>query len=157
MFILSNTNRKLRLRRAFVLIDVMVALFVLAIGLLPVATMLMAARALDIKAQYQSVAVNACQLQLETLRAKKFASIAAMSTSGTATSFTVPTSLTSQFPNATFTGTYAITILSTNPYDTSHELAHVVATVSWALAGSTSNTGSYSLDSYIAQGLSKDQ
>lgn len=142
----------------------MIALFVLAIGLLPVATMLIASRNLSAKAQYQTEAVNLCQQQMETLRSQSFSGLVAIAaaTSGASTVFPIPsspmpTTLTTQYPNITFLGQYSVNILNTSPYNSTHQLARIITTVSWEQMGSTTPLGSYTLDSDIAEGLNVDQ
>lgn len=134
-----------RRKRGFALLDVTVALFVTALLMLACCTMLIGSRRLSEQSQIQAAAYQAARQELETLRSFKFGNRLA-ATNG---SFTIPSDISSQFPNQDMTGTYSISAYGAY---TSPPIQQIVVRVSWSRLGVyKATTSEVQLDSLDTQ------
>jgi hypothetical protein len=131
-----------------ILVDVILALYVVVIALLPITALLISARYLDRQAQLNAVATNAAELEIEALRAQSFANTKA-ETTGT---FIIPPALLTTFPNVSMSGSFMVTSVS-GLGDSGHGVLQVAVLVTWNRPDLHSKVSSVRLDSYIAQGL----
>jgi Tfp pilus assembly protein PilV len=103
------------------LVEVIIALFIIVAGVLPVLWLCIGAGLLNRQAQIQTAAYSAARQQLEALRAQNFDSRAQL----TATQmFPLPADITSQFPQSHMTGLYSVTSLR-------NTLQQVTVQVAW--------------------------
>ena len=138
------------MKAGFTLVEAMVALAVMVVGIVPLATLMLTGRHLDQQAEVQAVAFNVARQELETLRALNYNDRQA---DGVSRSFPIPTTVQTQFPNysytgatANFTGGYVVT---PGPVANTQE---IVVTVRWLRSGSLGTASSATLDSLNAQG-----
>lgn len=117
-----------RRKKGFALLDVIVALFVVTVFMLSCCSLLIGSRRLSQQSQIQSAAYQAARQELEILRAYKYGNRLTTNSS----TFSIPDSITSQFPKQSMTGTYSI-----QPYGAlaSPPLQQIVVTVSWSRLG----------------------
>lgn len=137
-----------RVRRGSTLIEVIVALFVIVIGVLPITALLLSSRSLDEQAQVQAAAYQAARQELETLRSQALANRPATAR----TTFPIPAAIAALHTRQAMIGDYSIATVPSLG-DGTHPVQQIVVRVSW-----TSGTGgggaasSVRLDSLIAQG-----
>jgi type IV pilus modification protein PilV len=137
---LRRLQTRRRAQRGTSLIEVMIALFVIVVGLLPSLSLCGSSCRLSQQAQLRAAAYNSARDQMESLRALQFAS----RTTETTQSFTIPSAVTTQFPNARMTGTYMVVPLSTT-------LQQVIVQVSWRNASANAPTSTIRLNTIVAQ------
>jgi len=129
------------------LLDVIFALWVVVIALLPISALLVGARLLDRQAQIQTVATNAAELEIESIHSQSFANTALMG-SGT---FVIPPSVLSAFPADSMAGRYVVSPVA-GLGDLSHRVVQVAVLVSWTRPDTIGTVSSVRLDSFEAQG-----
>ncbi len=139
-----QTSRRFNRKRAFSLVDTMVAFFVIVVGVLGCSSLLILSRKLSTQSQIQAAAYQACSQELEELKAFKCGN-RLNTTSGT---FTVPSAITTLYPNQNLSGYY--TIAPYGSYSTP-PVQQIVVKISWTrkdTAGSISS--SVQLDTLVA-------
>ena len=138
MEITKTKQRRRRRGDAFTLVELVFALMVLAVGMVPVLCMLIVSQRVSQQAQIQRIAYNVARNQLERVTAESFTNCsAAVSNCNTVseTSFPIPASLTGNIPHGvTMTGTYAVAATS------SATVRQVSVLVRWSSALGNSST-----------------
>jgi type II secretory pathway pseudopilin PulG len=138
-------TRRGRQTRAFTLIEVSIAMLMVVVGVLPMIALMMLARHVDNQAKIESAAYNIARQEIDTLKAESWSN----RVTGTGT-FTIPSSVSSEFPNQSLAGQYNIaTVSSTFP-----ALQQITVRVSWTNSSTVSGspTSSVILDTLAAQG-----
>src|SRR5579884_4042101 len=125
----------------FTLAEVIVAMAVVVIGILPLSLLFVSSRHLSDQAQIQSAAYNVAREEMETLRAQNFKD----RTVGTTTAFTIPSNISSEFPTASMTGSYLISSYSTDPNGV-YNTQQIVVRVSWTNMENQKGTSFVQLD-----------
>lgn len=131
----------------FTLVEVMAALFVIVIGVLPVVGVLLSSRGLDRQAQIQAAAYLAARRQVELLRTQPFAGRPSV----TQAAFTLPASLTAEFPDVRLTGDYSVVAVPTLG-DATHAVQQLVVRVRWTRRDAPGVTSAVRLDTLTTQG-----
>ena len=118
------------------MIELVVAFYVLITLMLPCCALMIGGRALSRQSQIQAAAYQAARQELETLRSYKFNNRLAT----TSTTFTIPASITAQFPQAQLKGVYSISSFGalTNP-----PMQQIIVKVSWVRNQPFSGNTSY--------------
>ena len=134
----------MKCRRGFTMVDIMIAFFVVTVGVLVCYTLFVGGRRLSSQAQVQTAAYQVAREQLENVRTLKSGNRKVT----TSTAFTIPSSVKSLFPNEQLTGSYSIA--SYGSY-TSPPLQQICVKVNWKrtdVPGSI--TSSVQLDTLVA-------
>lgn len=144
----SQNYRPLRRRReaGFTLIEIVAALFIIVVCILPITSLLLSARSLDQQAQVQAVAYNAARQEMETLRAEKFANHPVAAQAG----FAIPNSLTAQFPTISLVGSYSIASVSSYG-GASYPVQQIAVQVRWNNASASGTPSFVRLDTLLTQ------
>jgi len=141
----SHCNRQRRNAAGLSLIEVVVALFVLSVGILPVVSMTLDCSRTMKQAHLRTAAYTAARQELEDLRATNFDSRTTSSVGNITGTFVLPDSVQAQFPRANATGQYVIAPLS----DT---LQQITVQVAWYNpASSYKQVSRVRLDTLIAK------
>lgn len=136
------------LSRGTALIEVIVAIFVIGVGMLPMLGLFLGARALDQQAQAQAAAYNVARQEMEVLAGQKFANRPA-----SAGTFTIPAAVQAQFPSLNMIGRYAITNVSSYG-GAAYPVQQVAVEVRWtnnAASGQNAAVSSVRVDTLITQ------
>ena len=134
-----------RRARGFTIIETIAALFTLVVGILPMVSLLLASRALGQQTQMQAAAYSLGRQEMATLLSPSYGSRVAVSQAG----FAIPSTLTSQFPNAAFTGDY--TLRTYSPARQVPAEQQIIVRVRWTNPASQGTTSSIELDTISAQ------
>ena len=140
---------KARRTRGFTIIETVATLFTLVVGILPMVSLLLASRVLGQQAQMQAAAYSLGRQEMATLLSPSYGSRLAVSQA----SFAIPSTLTSQFPNAAFTGDYTL-----NTYSPAGQVPaeqQIIVRVCWTNPASQGTTSSIELDTISAQGAGR--
>lgn len=146
-------TRRLRPRRrkgrgGFSLIELVVAMFVIVVGVMPIVALLLSSRWLDGQAQVQAAAYEVARQEMETLRSQTPANRLAT----TQTTFTIPTAVTALHPQQAMAGDYSIARISTMG-DATHAVQQIAVRVAWTNGAGWGGPGSsVRLDTYVTQG-----
>jgi len=108
---IGNDKRR-RNTMGMTLIEIVVAMFVLSVGILPTITLTLDCSRTMKQAHLRTAAYAAARQELEDLRAMSFDSRATTSTGNVTGTFALPTSVQEQFPQAKIQGQYVIAPLS---------------------------------------------
>ena len=133
-----------RSRKGFALLDILVALFVLVVLMLPCCELLIGGRRLEQQAEIQALAYQVARQELENLRTLKYGN----RTVTTSTPFAIPPSALTQFPQQNLAGTYSIS--SYGAY-ASPPVQQIVVQVTWNRYGADTATSSVQVDTLDAQ------
>ena len=145
-------------RSGFTLTETALALFVIALGVVPVVALLINARRLGQQAQVQTAAYAAARQQLESLRSLSYANRPAAS----GVVFSLPAAVTTEFPiefpNAGTTSYASYDVLSRADLgDSQHPVQQIVVRVFW-VRGDTygaAATSGVRLTTLVAKGSAK--
>jgi type II secretory pathway pseudopilin PulG len=135
--------------RGFTLVEVAISMLMFVVGVLPIIVLMVLARRVDNQAKIQAAAYNIARQEIDTLRAQSWGNRSPV----TQASFTIPTSVTNEFPNQTMTGDYnVVTNNATFP-----AVQQIAVRVRWYRADSASynQVSSIVLDTLTAQGAGK--
>jgi type II secretory pathway pseudopilin PulG len=132
-------------RRGFTLVETALAIVLIVVAIVPIFSLFLASRTLDMQAKIQAAAYDVARQQLETLRAQSFTNRLAVSSA----SFTIPAPIAAQYPNYSLTGDYNIV-----NYNGSFPVQQqIVVRVRWTRPGQSSTVKSQIvLNTLIAQG-----
>lgn len=136
---------KARRTRGFTIIETVATLFTLVVGILPMVSLLLASRVLGQQAQMQAAAYSLGRQEMATLLSPSYGSRLVVSQA----SFAIPTTLTSQFPNAAFTGDY--TLRTYSPAGQVPAEQQIIVRIRWTNPTSRGTTSSIELDTISAQ------
>lgn len=118
------------------MLDIVASFFVTVVLMLSACSLLIGSRRLMQQSQVQSAAYEAARQELENIRLLKYDNRIAT----TSASFTIPSNITSEFPNQKMTGSYSI---KTYGAATSPPMEQIVVKVSWKRLGVYSATTSF--------------
>ena len=135
-----------RRQQAFTLIEVSISMLLVVVGILPLIALLLLARHVDDQAKIQAAAYNIARQEIDTIKAQSWSDRKV----GSTTSFSIPTSISSEFPNQSLSGTYSI--VSSNA--TFPAVEQIIVRVAWTNSSSASGSpgSSITVDTLAAQG-----
>jgi len=140
----SNRNKRSRILGQ-TLVEVLVALFILSVGVLPMFSLMLQSSQVSRQAHLQSAAYSVARQEMESLRATNFDARVGNGTDPVVGTFDIPSEVQSQYPQAKMKGDYVVAPLS----DT---LQQMTIQVSWQNPTARyQQTTSVRLDTMIAK------
>ena len=136
-------------RSGFSLIETVIALLLVAVIAAPITSLALQAMYTDRQTQVTTAAYQAARQELMTLRARQYVNRTATSSPQ---SFTLPTAVTSAFPDVSLRGDYVIADKTSTYGDVAHPIQQIAVRVSWQNAAAQGGTtSSVCLDTLAAQ------